>query len=63
MTEEDFKSLLESVPKSYPAFVDGIMGHALEFGTMEQISRFIIENPEATAGDISDLSGKLAGLI
>ena len=63
MTETDLRSLLEGVPKSYPAFVDGILADARDFGTNAAIARFVKEHPDATAGDVCEFSTKLAGLI
>ena len=63
MTDHELRGLLTDVPGSYAAFVDGIMADIREFGTEEAIVRFIVDNPDATAGDVSDYSTQLSGLI
>lgn len=63
MTDCDLRKILEDVPRSYPAFVDGVSADARDFGTGDEIAQFIADNPDATAGDVSDYSTQLSGLI
>jgi len=63
MTDSEFRELLERVPGSYPAFVDGVMDDAREFGFVDKVVAFIEENPSATAGKVATLTGKLAGFV
>ena len=63
MTDEGFRAILEDVPKSYPAFVDGVMDDARDYDLIDNIANFIRDNPEATAGKVATLTGKLAGFI
>lgn len=63
MTDHELRELLAGVSGSYAAFVDGIMADVREFDTEEEVVRFIADNPDATAGDVSDYSTLLSGLI
>lgn len=63
MTEKEFIALLKTVPGSHREFVSGVVNDAREFGTMEEITRFICENPDKSAGYVVEHSTKLAGLI
>ena len=63
MTDEEFRELLENVPRSYPDFVDGVFDDATDFGFRDKIVDFIRENPDATAGKVATLTFKLLGIL
>lgn len=63
MTLDELAERLKSVPQSYPEFVRGLIGDAIEFGTADDIARFIDENPDAGAGRVTEYSMKIAGII
>jgi len=56
MTEKEFIALLKTVPGSHREFVSGVVNDAREFGTKEDIARFIDENPDVTAGHVVEYS-------
>ena len=62
MTEKEFIGLLKLVPRSYPAFVDGMLALALEFEIIDEVANYMKDNPDAPAGEVSDFAVMLSGI-
>lgn len=62
MTEQELRAMLQGIAKSYPAFVDGVTVLVKRHGIVDEVARFIEENPDATAGKVASYSSKLAGV-
>lgn len=49
----ELRQLLESVDRSYPDFVDGVILYCEQDGIEQEIRDFISLHPEANSGDVA----------
>lgn len=52
MTDEEFRKILENVPRSYDDFVNGQLHRVTNDEDRQKMSDFIRDNPEANSGDV-----------
>lgn len=49
---DELAKLLEGVPRSYPSFVNTMLGIAEDLGITKQLIDYIKANPEANSSDV-----------